>query len=197
MMNDKVRQVLEKTKGKKIGVFIDDANIFHSQKEIGWKINWASFRSFLSKYYEIAFVNFYRGKYPINFKISQKIKNNHQKFVQILQKNKFQVIERDLKKIYIDKSQKKFIFKCDFDGEIGYDVASLGSKYDIAVIVSGDSDFTFLKDKPIKILFFCFDYKAPWEIRRLPHIFFEEIETSIKKHPPKRVNITKKLYNKL
>lgn len=102
-MDKKVEKILQRYKGKKIGVFIDDANMFHSQKRAGWSVDWKRFRDFLGENFNIKFIKYYRGIYSRNEKISKKIIENHRRYGQILRRRGFEIIHRNLKKIYVDK----------------------------------------------------------------------------------------------
>lgn len=55
------KSILKKTKGKKVGLFIDDANLFYLQKILGWKVSWKKLKNFLSDYYELVVCNYYLG----------------------------------------------------------------------------------------------------------------------------------------
>lgn len=191
-MDKKAEKILRKHKGKRAGVFIDDANMFHTQREVGLKIDWRKFKKFLEKNFKVQFIKYYRGVYPRNEKIPKKVKENHQYYGQVLKRIGFEVIHRNLKKIYIDKKRTKFIFKCDFDGEMGFDIAKNLKAIDLVILVSGDSDFAFLAHKlqldKKNFLVICFQFKAPWEFYRVSHIFLEEIKEEVldKKNTPRR-----------
>lgn len=70
-----------------------------------------------------------------------------------------------------------------FDAEIGFDVAMNLKKVDLVVLISGDSDFVCLSNKVVdegkNFLIICFEYKAPWEVRKIHHLFLEELKESI------------------
>ena len=40
-MNNKIKQLLENSKGKTVGIFIDNANWFYPQKELGWQVSFS------------------------------------------------------------------------------------------------------------------------------------------------------------
>lgn len=185
-MNSFAKKLIESYKRIDVEVFIDDANVFHSQKENNIWIDWQKFQTLLKKHFNLKLIKYYRGKFPDNLPQSAQVTSKNKSFTDKLKKLNFEVVERDLKKIYIDESKTKFIYKCDFDGEIGFDIAKHHQPQNLVIIVSGDSDFVFLKYKKVNCLFICFDHKAPWEIRRSRHIFFEEIIDEIKKTPRKR-----------
>lgn len=146
-VNKKVEKILQKYKNKRAGVFIDDANMFHTQREVGWKIDWRKFKLFLEKNFKIKFIKYYRGVYPEATKIPLRVRTDHCRYAQILKNVGFEVIHRNLKKIYTNKKKTKFIYKCDFDAEIGFDVALNLKTIDLVILVSGDSDFVCLSNK--------------------------------------------------
>lgn len=182
-MNNFAKKLIESYKGIGVEVFIDDANIFHSQKETNIWIDWGKFDNFLKSNFKVQFIKYYRGKYPKNIPESAEASAKNRHFINKLKNNGFEIIERDLKKIFLDSTKNKFIFKCDFDGEIGFDIAHFHKPKNLVIIVSGDSDFVFVKTKNIDCIFICFEYKAPWEIRHSQHIFIEDVISQIKKAP--------------
>jgi len=101
------------SKTANVGVFIDEANLFYIQKELGWKVDWQKFITILKKDFNIKFVRYYLGM-PLSG--PAKIKN--QKFKAKLESFGYTVITKPLKKIYIDKKLGKFEYKCNFDVEI-------------------------------------------------------------------------------
>jgi len=42
-------KILEKLKGNKAGIFIDEANLFYSQKALGWRIDWQKVLEFFNQ----------------------------------------------------------------------------------------------------------------------------------------------------
>jgi len=54
---------------------------------------------------------------------------------------------------------------------------------DLLIIVSGDSDFieakNFCLEKRKSFLMMCFEKRVAWEIKRIHHIFFEDIKNFI------------------
>ncbi len=97
----------------------------------------------------------------------------------------FQIIAKPLKKIYLDDKKDEFKNKCNCDVEISFDIARNIDKIDIVIIMSGDSDFleakNFCLENKKHFLIMCFEKRAPWEFRRIHHIFFEDIQDFIKK----------------
>ena len=182
-MDKKAAAILKKSKDKKVGVFIDDANIFHSQKRVKWQIDWRNFKDVLRGNFKIMFIKYYRGVYSYKEKIDQKTRKKHDQFSSFICNLGFELIKRPLKKIYTSKKRNKYKYKCDFDAEIGFDIASETKNVDLVILVSGDSDYSFLVNKLKKrnqdLLVICFKKNAPWEFYRVSNIFFEEIKDEI------------------
>ncbi|MFZ1019480.1 MAG: hypothetical protein WAN61_00610 [Minisyncoccia bacterium] len=118
-MNEKIKQLLENSKGKTIGVFIDNANWFYPQKELGWQVSFSKLLILLKEYFEIKTV-------------------------------------KDL---------------------------------DMVIVGSGDSDFleakNFVIENKKSFLVLCFEKGVAWEMRKLHHIFLEDLRDIIKQEKQK------------
>ncbi len=170
----RIKRFLENFHGKKAGFFIDSANWFYPQKELGWKISYGKLTNLLGRYCDLKSIYFYAGT-PLN-------NNDRTKFVQFrkaIRELGFTVITKPLKKIWTNKDKNKFDYKCNFDVEIALDIARHVDKIDIIIIGSGDSDFIEIKNFALEhgkqFTAICFEKGVAWEIRKLHHIFLEEI----------------------
>jgi len=177
-MEQKYLKVLERFKGKSVGIFVDEANLFYSQKSLGWHIDWQKVLGFFREFYNIKIAQYYLGM-PFEKRIYERnvlIKNR-------LEKNGFKVITKPLKKIYLDSQKNNFIYKCNFDVEITRDVIRSLDKIDLVLLVSSDSDFVGLRNDVIScqkgFIFVCFEQNVAWEIRRSYHLFFEDIKERV------------------
>jgi len=171
-------EILEKFKGKSVGIFVDEANLFYSQKSLGWHINWKNVLDFFNQYFNIKIAQYYMGT-PLKKKAYEGnilIKNR-------LEKDGFKVITKPLKKIYLDGHKRDFIYKCNFDVEITRDVIRNLNEIDLVLLASSDSDFIGLRNDVVSrrkgFIFVCFEHNVAWEIRRSYHIFFENIQEKI------------------
>jgi len=177
-MNNKLRAILNKTKGKKIGLFVDNANWFYPQRELEWKISFKRLVEFLTHFYKIEVLKIYAGT-PLD--LLQK--KQFDKFCDAVKKSGFEIKAKPLKKIWVDRKKEEFIFKCNFDVEIALDVARNIKELDLVVIGSGDSDFAAIRDfaseKNKGFIALCFERGVAWEIRRGYHIFLENIKSKI------------------
>ena len=102
-------KILEKFKGQSAGIFVDEANLFYSQKTLGWHINWQKVLELFKQFYNIKMARYYMGM-PLKkdaYERNVLIKNR-------LKKDGFEVISKALKKIYLDNQKKEFKYKCNF-----------------------------------------------------------------------------------
>ena len=172
------KDLINKHKGKRAGLFVDEANLFYSQKIAGWRVNWTSVLAFFGYGFDMVAARYYLGM-PLEKEAYDKnvlVKNR-------LQKSGFEIIEKPLKKIYLDDSKQQFKYKCNFDVEITRDVIRKMDGIDAVLLASSDSDFIGLRNDAItrgkEFIFLCFERNAAWEIRRSHHIFFEDIRGEI------------------
>ena len=177
-MTKKIIIPIKVAKTNKVGIFIDEANLFYAQKELGWKIDWRKFIDLMRKNFNLKFIRYYLGM-PLSSK--QKIKNL--KIKTLLESFGYTVITKPLKKIYTDSKKAKFKYKCNFDVEIALDIAAFLNNLDTIIIVSNDSDFIAIRDFVLinkkQFLFACFKRKIAWEIRRSKFIFLEKLRPAI------------------
>ena len=171
-------KILERFKGKSAGMFVDEANLFYSQKFLGWHIHWQKVLQFFGQFYKIKIARYYMGM-PLKKEAYERnvlIKNR-------LRKEGFEVINKPLKKIYLDGQKKDFIYKCNFDVDITRDVIRGLNDVDLVILASSDSDFIGLRNDVLLyqkgFVFICFEHNVCWEIRRSYHLFFEDIKEKI------------------
>lgn len=184
-MTEKLKKILTFKKKPAVGLFIDNANWFYPQKELGWRISYEHLKKFLSSYFDLSLMAVYAGT-PLDD--ADKIKFDA--FCQFLRKQGLKIKTKPLKKIWIDRKLGKFEHKCNFDVEIALDVAREVSKLDLIMVGSGDSDFLeisrFAIENKKKFWILCFERGVSWEMRKLPHIFFEDIKAEVAQKKPRQ-----------
>lgn len=177
-MKKALKQLLQKTKNKKVGLFIDNANWFYPQKELGWDIDFKKIKNFLEKFFKVHFLKLYAGT-PLDLIQKRRFLG----FKKAINHFGYEVETKPLKKIWLDRRKGEFVYKCNFDVEIALDVARNIKKIDIVMLGSGDSDFIAVKDFALEnnkgFVALCFEKGVSWEIRRGYHIFLEDIKTYI------------------
>lgn len=178
-------KILKKFKDKPAGIFVDEANLFYSQKDLGWHIHWQKVLEFFRDFYEIRIARYYMGM-PLKGRAYERnilIKDR-------LEREGFEIITKPLKKIYLDNKKKNFIYKCNFDVEITRDVIRNLAKIDLVLLASSDSDFIGLRNDVIQhkkgLIFVCFEHNVAWEIRNSYHLFFEDIKDKVEHKKPRK-----------
>ena len=121
----------------KVYVFIDAANIFYSQKTLGWRVSYEKLINYFRDECDLGHCFLYTGK------ISGDIKQ--QRFLDMLEITGYIVRTKEVKKIHAGKAAEKR--KCNLDIELTLDIISTMSKFDTAVLISGDSDYAPVVDK--------------------------------------------------
>lgn len=131
---------MKKSKAK---VYIDAANVFFTQKKLGWLIDWMKFKDYLKKNFQILEIRYYcayRGD-----------DEKEEKFFKFLESLNFVLVKKPLKKIkafFVDqlgKVKTEIIYKGNVDVEISRDSLLDKADYRYLILVSGDSDLATLK----------------------------------------------------
>lgn len=159
-------------------VFIDGANIFYTQKHLGWSIDWKKIKKHLTSKYQISETRYYTG--------IKKGDQKMQKYLLRLKRNNIKTITKPLK--IIKDPLGKRIFKANFDVEIATDMLLTAKKCKNVILFSGDSDFTYLikilqRKFKKKIIVYSSRKTISWEIKLTAdsYIYFEDIIEDIKK----------------
>lgn len=116
-------------------VFVDAANILYSQKDLGWRIDYGKLKGYFEKIAGCDGFYFYTGKVG-DFK-------SQVGFLDKLIKLGYVVTAKEVK---IIKSGNRTVVKGNLDVELALDAFRVRRKYDVLVLMSGDSDFAYLVD---------------------------------------------------
>ncbi|MFH1863803.1 MAG: NYN domain-containing protein [bacterium] len=175
-MDDNIKKILKTIHGFKIGVFIDNSNLYHAQKDAGWWIDWKKFKLLLQKQLDISFYNFYiaiPSKSDVDYRSTKAFTTKLKEFSAIKTK--------PMKYI---KTRAGVLRKGDVDVEIVLDVVRNVNNLDVIMIVAGDSDYLELKnwvikDNKKKIIFIAYENNMAWELRQCWHIYLNRIRKEI------------------
>ena len=186
-MTQRHLKILEEFRKKQVGIFVDEANLFYSQKFLNWHIDWQKVLDFFSQFYSVKIARYYMGM-PFERESYERnilIKNR-------LEKAGFEVITKPLKKIYLDNQKRDFKHKCNFDVEITRDIIRKLEEIDLVLLASSDSDFIGLREDVLShqkgFIFVCFEHNVAWEIRRSYHLFFEDIRDKVEYRKTPKIN---------
>lgn len=152
----------------KAKIYIDGANMFYTQKKLGWNIDWKKVKEYLENCKEVV-----EWRYYVGVKINDE---KMQGYLRYLDAIGFSVFTKLLKKIKIEKEgdslktyNKNHIYKANFDVEITADILLDKTKTDEVVIFSGDSDFQYLckklKNIGKKIIIYSSRKTISWELK--------------------------------
>jgi len=175
-MDTKIEKLLKSLKDKKVGIFVDDSNLYHSYKKYGWRIDFGKLQTLLKRHCDLKFIN-YHIAIPAK---SDDVFRGTEIFLQKI--SSFVTFKKKLLKY--TPVAGKFMKKADTDIEITLDVVRNIDNLDIVVIVSGDSDFLELKnyvvhDKKKNILFVGYEENMAWELRQCWHLYVNRIKDEV------------------
>jgi len=126
--------------------YIDGANVFYTQRKMGWTIDWEKVKTLLQQEFDVLELRYYTGLKKGDRKMPR--------YLRYLDKIGFTTITKPLKKIAIDKDHPswklhgyRFVYKANFDVEMTADILLERADLDCVILFSGDSDFADLADR--------------------------------------------------
>ena len=117
----------------RVAIFIEAANVFYSQKTMGWSFDFRRFYPFfVLMCEEFVGASFY---FALWFEMGNKKRKNEEKLISMLKREGFRVVVKDSKRVGSN-------VKANCDVELTIDAVALANSYDTFVLFSGDGDFT-------------------------------------------------------
>jgi uncharacterized LabA/DUF88 family protein len=163
----------------KTHVYIDGANIFYTQKHLGWNVDWKKTLKLISKDFDIIETRYYTG-----------IKNNDEKMKKYLRRLReigIKTITKPLK--IIRNEQGDTLYKSNCDVEMAVDIILGVNHFDVLTLFSGDSDFVHVvkilqKQFQKKVRIYSSRKTISWEIRIASdaQFFLEDMEAKVKRN---------------
>ena len=118
----------------KVGVFIDAANIFYSQRTLGWRIDYEKLLGYIRRECSISIIRYYTGKVgALEKQLS---------FIKKLERLGYVVTAKEVK--LIKAGNGGFVPKSNLDVELALDAFMSQESYETLLLFSGDSDFAYL-----------------------------------------------------
>src|SRR3990167_8371308 len=130
------------TKPPKLGIYVDDSNLFYAAKEAGWKVDHKKLLRYVRTRGELMSANYFMGMPPW-----EPAKTTNEALASYFGKIGYSVHTKPLKKIRDDTDPKGFKNKCNFDVEIANLINDELPDLDKVIICSGDSDFISVRDR--------------------------------------------------
>ena len=129
------RMIGKFAKGK-TAVFIDAANIFYSQRTLGWRIDYERLASYLRSEVDIVGLHYYTGVIGEN--------EGQIAFLKKLESFGYAITAKEVKLIKLPGGE--VTSKGSLDIELALDAYMQRDVYDTCILFSGDSDFAYLLD---------------------------------------------------
>jgi uncharacterized LabA/DUF88 family protein len=123
----------DEEKGKRAALFIDGANLFFTQRHLGWPIDFSRLISFFSSRYASLKAYYY-------VPASDPVPEESASFTRLLTSLGFRVTSKPVKKIH-NRETGEVIMKGNLDVELAVDAMSNADEFDVFILFSGDSDF--------------------------------------------------------
>ena len=168
----------------RVKVYIDGANMFYTQKKLGWFVDWKKMKDYLNEKRDVLEMRYYTGLKPNDEKMAR--------FLRYLDNVGINPITKPVKIIKISNEHPlsklhgySEIYKSNCDVEITTDILLERKEIDEVILFSGDSDFRYLikklKDLGKKVVIFSSRKTISWEVKleATKYIYLEEVENQI------------------
>lgn len=124
----------------RVAVFLDGANYFYMQKQLGWHIDAKKILTFCSTFGEVEDAYYYIGT-------DAPPEAQQQAYLNALTNIGYSLVTKPIKTIY-DTETGESKQKANLDIEIVLDMFNTIENYDMAILISGDGDF----ERPLQLL---------------------------------------------
>lgn len=159
-------------------IFIDSSNLYHAAKKAGWTVDLLSLKclfanasNLIGVHYHVALPNQQDSTYT-----------NAKKYLDTIGAW-VTLYAKPLK--YLVDDNERLTKKGDVDVELALDVVESLDSIDVAVVMSGDSDYRVLgqyaEKRGVPLLFMGYKSNMAWELRLGNHLFVEHIRTWIER----------------
>lgn len=113
---------------KRIAIFIDGSNLYHSAKELGYELNYQDFLDWFQDSNSTCQAFFYTGVDSSN--------QQQKQFLYRLETYGYQIVSKEVVTRFNGSK------KANLDVELALDLVNKADSYDTAILVSGDGDFS-------------------------------------------------------
>ena len=152
-------------------VFIDGANLFFTQRHLGWQIDFSRLMSFFISSFGSVQANYY-------VPASEPVSDENAAFTRVLTAHGYRITSKPVKKI-VNKETGVVVMKGNLDVELVVDALSAADQYDTFILFSGDSDFLpllrALKEKGKEIIVYSTQGLSARELLAEPGITYGDL----------------------
>ncbi|MCL5115686.1 MAG: NYN domain-containing protein [Firmicutes bacterium] len=118
---------------ERVAIFVDGANMFYAQRVLGWHLDFARVIEYFTRGRQLYNAFYYTAcKCPPD--------NSQRDFLTALRHLGFTIREKSIKET-MDQSSNAVIRRANLDIEIVVDMFNTATRYDLAILMSGDGDF--------------------------------------------------------
>ena len=152
-------------------VFIDGANLFFTQRHLGWQIDFSRLMAFFMSGYASVQANYY-------VPASEPVSEENAAFTRVLIAHGYRITSKSVKKIF-NKETGVIVMKGNLDVELVVDALIGIDQYDTFILFSGDSDFIpllrALKEKGKEVIVYSTQGLSARELLAEPGIVYGDI----------------------
>ncbi len=152
-------------------VFIDGANLFFTQRHLGWQIDFSRLMAFFMSAYASVEANYY-------VPATEPVSEESAAFTRVLTAHGYRITSKPVKKI-VNKDTGVIVMKGNLDVELVVDALSRIEQYDTFILLSGDSDFLplirALKERGKEIIVYSTQGLSARELLAEPGILYSDI----------------------
>lgn len=118
---------------ERVAIFVDGANMFYAQRVLGWHLDFARVIEYFTRGRQLYNAFYYTG-------VQVPPDNSQRDFLTALRHLGFTIREKSIKET-LDQSSNAVIRRANLDIEIVVDMFNTVTRYDLAILMSGDGDF--------------------------------------------------------
>lgn len=152
-------------------VFIDGANLFFTQRHLGWQIDFSRLMAFFMAGYASVQANYY-------VPASEPVTDENAAFQRVLTAHGYRITSKPVKKI-VNKETGVIVMKGNLDVELVVDALIGADQFDTFILFSGDSDFLpllrALKHKEKEVIVYSTQGLSARELLAEPGIEYSDI----------------------
>ena len=152
-------------------VFIDGANLFYTQRHLGWQIDFSRLMAFFMSNYASVQANYY-------VPASEPVSEENAAFTRVLTAHGYRITSKPVKKI-VNKETGVIVMKGNLDVELVVDALIGIDQFDTFILFSGDSDFLpllrALKQKGKEVIVYSTHGLSARELLAEPGIVYADI----------------------
>lgn len=162
----------------RLGVFIDSSNIYHAAKKAGWTVDLLKLKQLFEHAGDLICIHYHVAVPSQN----DTTYTNAKEYLDVIGAW-VTVCAKPLK--YLTDTKGRLTKKGDVDVELVLDVVENLSDIDIAIVMSGDSDYQALdlhtRKQHVPVVFMGYKATMAWELRLASHIFVERIRNCVER----------------